>query len=242
MGAIESKEFTSDPAECIACMDCAAPCPQRAISFGQEPGFQTEPAYEFNPTRREVLVSMGTAAAALAVVELDWLTSDNPKLIRPPGVVDEEEFLAKCIRCGQCVKACSSKALHPATLAAGWDAFGTPVLVGALGYCDYDCHACGQVCPSGAIPPLDLATKQQQVMGTAHVIQDLCISCKLCFEICPIEDTLLTVEVTRNRRQVLIPEVVADKCIGCGRCESVCPVEGELAIQVYAPGETPLTS
>ena len=147
--------------------------------------------------------------------------------------------MAQCIRCGQCVKACSTKALHPATLEAGWEAFGTPVLKGALGYCDYDCNACGQVCPSGAIPPLDLAEKQQQVMGTAQVVLDLCISCGLCFEACPVEGALLQTETTRNRKEVIVPEVAPEYCIGCGACETVCPVEGELAIKVFAPGVLP---
>lgn len=237
MGAIESDGFTSDPAECIVCMDCAVPCPQRAITFEQQPGIAA--SYEFNPGRREVLVATGTAAAAWAITPVDILKSDTKHLLRPPGVTDEDEFLAKCIRCGQCVKACSTNALHPATLQSGWYAFGTPVLVGALGYCDYDCNACGHVCPSGAIPPLELAKKRQQVMGTAQVVPELCISCNLCFEACPVEGALIEVEGTRNRKKVTIPEVVPEHCIGCGACESVCPVEGELAIKVFAPGVLP---
>ena len=237
MGAIESDGFTSDPAECIVCMDCAVPCPQRAITFEPRPGIAG--SYEFNPARREALVAIGSAAAALVLAPTDILSGDTKHLLRPPGVTDEDEFLAKCIRCGQCVKACSTNALHPASLQAGWDAFGTPVLVGALGYCDYDCNACGHVCPSGAIPPLELAEKRQQVIGTAQVIPELCISCNLCFEACPVEDALIEVEATRNRKKVTIPEVVPEHCIGCGACESVCPVEGELAIKVFAPGSLP---
>jgi polyferredoxin len=239
MGAIEEGAFTSDPAECIVCMDCAVPCPQRAISFEPRPGIAG--SYEFDPGRREALVALGTAAAALALVQVDFLRGNASHLIRPPGVTDEDDFLAKCIRCGQCVKACSTNALHPATLGAGWDAFGTPVLIGSLGYCDYNCNACGHVCPSGAIPPLELAEKQQQVMGIAQVIPDLCISCGLCWEACPIEGALFEVETTRKRKTVIIPEVAPELCIGCGACETVCPVEGELAIKVFAPGELPVS-
>jgi len=237
MGAIETGEFTSDPAECITCMDCAAPCPQRAISFTARPGYRG--TYEFNPARREFLASAGTAAAAIGVLSLDLGKSEKPHLLRPPGVVDEDAFLAKCIRCGQCVKACSTHALHPATLEAGWDAFGTPVLKPYLGYCNYDCHACGHVCPSGAIPPLSLEEKRKQVIGTAYVKQELCISCNLCYGECPVEGTLLEVEGERKRKKVIFPHVEPDLCIGCGACESVCPVEGELAIRVYAPGFAP---
>ncbi len=237
MGAIETSEFTSDPAECIMCMDCAAPCPQRAISFTARPGYRG--TYEFNPARREFLTSAGAAAAAMGVVSLDLGKGEKPHLLRPPGVDDEDEFLAKCIRCGQCIKACSTHALHPATLEAGWDAFGTPVLKACLGYCHYDCHACGHVCPSGAIPPLSLEKKREQVIGVAYVKQDLCISCNLCYGECPIPGTLVEVEGERKRKKVIFPEVVPELCIGCGACEFVCPVEGELAIRVYAPGLAP---
>ena len=44
---------------------------------------------------------------------------------------------------------------------AGLEGLWTPVLRSRLGYCDYACHACGQVCPSGAIPPLALSEKKR---------------------------------------------------------------------------------
>ena len=38
-----------------------------------------------------------------------------------------------------------------------------------LGYCDYSCNACGQACPTGAIPPAGLEDKRLAVIGHAYI-------------------------------------------------------------------------
>lgn len=50
--------------------------------------------------------------------------------MRPPGALDEKRFLAACIRCGQCVRACPYSTLR---LAAPEEkvATGTPILLRA---------------------------------------------------------------------------------------------------------------
>jgi len=50
----------------------------------------------------------------------------NPALIRPPGALAEDEFLARCIRCGECMKVCPTNAIHPASLESGSRACGHP--------------------------------------------------------------------------------------------------------------------
>ena len=49
------------------------------------------------------------------------------------------------------------------------------MLVPRLGYCDYGCNNCGQVCPSGAIPPLGLEEKRERVIGHAYIDRSRCI-------------------------------------------------------------------
>ena len=73
----------------------------------------------------------------------------NPYLIRPPGAVAEQEFLESCVRCGECMKVCIGGALHPAWTEAGPVGLWTPLLVARVGYCEYNCTLCGQVCPTG---------------------------------------------------------------------------------------------
>jgi ferredoxin len=75
----------------------------------------------------------------------------HERLIRPPAALDEKQFLARCIRCGECMKVCPNNALHPALTEAGWEGLWTPVLAPRVGYCEPSCTLCGQVCPTGAI-------------------------------------------------------------------------------------------
>ncbi|MGQ9585862.1 MAG: 4Fe-4S dicluster domain-containing protein, partial [Anaerolineae bacterium] len=115
--------------------------------------------------------------------------------------------------------------------------------------CDYSCNACGQVCPVGAIPPLPLEAKRQQVIGLAYIHTDRCIPwadlepCIVCEEMCPVPEKAIwleEVEVQDDRGETLAlqrPHVDRDRCIGCGICEYKCPVNGEAAIRVYVRRE-----
>ncbi|MGW8182025.1 MAG: 4Fe-4S dicluster domain-containing protein, partial [bacterium] len=72
----------------------------------------------------------------------------NPALIRPPGSVEEEEFRSRCIRCGECMKVCPTNAINPALFEAGLEGLWSPVMNMNLGYCEYECTLCTQVCPT----------------------------------------------------------------------------------------------
>ena len=115
----------------------------------------------------------------------------NSRLIRPPGVNDEEAFLSKCLRCSECMKVCPTSGLQPVQSEAGLEGVWTPTLMPRVGYCDYGCNACGQVCPSGAIPSLSLDQKRLAVIGTAIVNRNRCLPwasdtpCIVCEEMCP---------------------------------------------------------
>ena len=84
--------------------------------------------------------------------------------------------------------------MQPALTEAGLSALWTPRLISRLGYCEFNCNLCGQVCPTGAIPKLALAEKQQQVLGTAYFDRNRCIpfvtphNCTVCEEHCPTGD------------------------------------------------------
>jgi len=226
------------PSECTVCLDCLAACPQGGIGFR----FHRRPASarEFDPTRRQALVALGASAVGVALLRTGVRTKrPHPHLLRPPGVGDEEEkFLSRCIRCSQCMNVCPTSGLQPTLLEVGLEGLWTPRLVPRLGYCDYGCHACGQVCPSGAIPLLDLPSKRQKIIGVAIIDRNRCwpwakgIPCIVCEEMCPVPKKAVELQSDGNDG-LQRPIVVADLCIGCGICEYQCPVEGEAAIRVY---------
>jgi len=234
MDTIAEADLSSDPGECIMCLDCLGVCPVAATKFGPQPkpGF----GFAYDPSRRQAIASIATGVAGAVLLHTDFLKSKYPFQLRPPGA-KEEQFLSKCIRCGQCVKVCPNNALHLSLFEAGLESIWSPLLVPRIGNCDYNCNACGQVCPTQAIPKLPLEEKRKAVIGTAVVDFDRCIRCMLCIKACPVEGALGQARV--EGRKGVFPQVVPERCIGCGACEFVCPVKGEAAIRVYAPGALP---
>jgi ferredoxin len=169
----------------------------------------------------------------------------SPRLIRPPGAQDEAAFLSRCLRCSECLLVCPTSGLQSALGQAGLQGLWTPVLVSRLGACDYACTACGHVCPSGAIPKLDLETKRAQVLGRAVIDQARCLPwangtpCMVCEEMCPVPQKAIVLSeprlITRpdgTQDYLSRPTVIPGRCIGCGICENKCPVEGTAAIVV----------
>ncbi len=231
--------------ECTMCLDCLVACPRPgAMAFGvaRRPG----PWAPYDPGRREVVLA---AAAGLGTAVLLGTgvarAVKRPGLIRPPGAQDEARLLSRCLRCSECMKACPTSGLQPALGEAGLEGIWTPVLKSRLGYCDYACNACGQVCPSGAIPLLSLAAKRRRVLGVAVIDRDRCLPwasdtpCIVCEEMCPVSDKAIELGgrrlITRSdgtEDYLSRPTVVASRCIGCGICEFKCPVEGPAAIVV----------
>jgi ferredoxin len=127
----------------------------------------------------------------------------DPHLIRPPGALDEERFLARCLRCGQCMRVCPSNIIQPALLEAGIQGLWTPAVNYRLGHsgCLLNCIACGQVCPTAALRPLSLEEKhglrefaaQGPIrIGLAFVDRGRCLPwaldrpCLVCQEVCPV--------------------------------------------------------
>jgi ferredoxin len=239
------KGYASDPSECTMCLECLAACPQSAAEFPTH--LSSAKWGPYDPGRRQVLASLGAAVAGVGLLRGSAAAGqDHPYLIRPPGSQDNN-FLSKCIRCGECMRACPTSALQPAVVEAGVEGLWTPLLVPRLGYCDYSCNACGQVCPVEAIPPLSLEDKREQVIGQAYIDQDRCIpwadnqDCIVCEEMCPVADKAVKLEEVEVQSadghlvSVQRPRVIRERCIGCGICEYKCPLGGEAAIRVYAP-------
>ncbi len=154
--------------------------------------------------------------------------------------------VTQCIRCSECIRTCPTNALQISAWESGLEGFGTPVLIPRMGYCDFSCNACGQVCPTGAIPPLDLEEKRLRVIGRAYIDENRCIpfaddtNCFVCEEMCPLPQKAITLQEKgsgagrgHGSGGIQVPVVDRELCTGCGICEYQCPVSGESAIRVY---------
>ena len=141
--------------------------------------------------------------------------SRRAPLVRPPGAIEEEAFLASCTRCGECERACPHGAIRPAPAHCG-EARNTPwidVLRAPCMMCED--FPCIRACESGA---LDLAGAGP--IGTAFVRELDCLNrlgspCSVCVEHCPVPDAI----VLRGSTPVVEPAL----CTGCGRCAHPCP-------------------
>lgn len=245
-GTIDVKQhYDSDPSECIMCLECAPVCAKESQEFRGHLTPATGQPYD--PSRRQFFASAGAALAVVGLSAVEPGTGHlQPFLLRPPGAADPD-FLAQCVRCGVCLKVCPTSGLQPSPTTAGWSGVWTPVLVPRLGYCDFSCNACGQLCPTGAIPPLTLEEKRQEVVGHAYVDRNRCLpwasgrTCITCEEMCPLPEKAIQLEEvetwTADSTPIALqrPHVLQELCIGCGICENHCPLAGQAAIRVYTP-------
>ncbi|MBX2812830.1 MAG: 4Fe-4S dicluster domain-containing protein [Myxococcales bacterium] len=274
--------------ECFVCLSCIDDCPEGAISFSLTPlpvkdrivgalssgtarlfgqpviskFWSTERTTPEIPRRRWILAGFA-GVIAYPFLRLSAAVNDRAfgaKTIRPPGSVEESEFLERCIKCDQCINVCPTNVLQPATLAqAGLEGFWTPVMDFRIGFCQLNCTLCSEVCPTGAIQKTPLAKKLGVAeheqdgpvsVGTAFFDKGRCLPwametpCVVCEEVCPVSPKAIGTyeeEITRwDGKQVTLkkPYMRPELCIGCGICEHECPVVDSPAVYVTAIGET----
>jgi polyferredoxin len=229
--------------ECILCMDCLRACNFARVGFRFR--FRGRQGQPYLPERRVLLGGLLSGFFLSG-----FFRFRRPEaavgVLRPPGVRDEAEFLKKCVRCGECMKVCLKSALYPAVTEAGGAGLFTPVVIPRLGYCEYNCTLCGQVCPTAAIPNLPASEKKRAVIGKAVFDKNHCLpfarktNCIVCEEHCPIpgkairSETVIELDLMGRNVQLKKPYVVEELCNGCGICENVCPLEGKAGITVFA--------
>ena len=246
--------------ECHMCFNCESVCPEDVIHFEFFPK-RSDVTVSTDMTRRAMLTS---AAAGACVFPLSRVTAEfaenfDHELVRPPGSVIEDDFLERCIKCGECMKVCPNDALHPASFQAGLEGIWSPILIPRVGYCEATCTLCGEVCPTGAILPITVDDRLGQNdhpllrIGTAFYDRGRCLPwamdtpCIVCEEWCPVSPKAIWVEdvVVLARREdgaeeihLQRPHVDPELCIGCGACEWSCPVADDPAVYVTAINET----
>ncbi|MEW6095825.1 MAG: 4Fe-4S binding protein [bacterium] len=223
--------------ECIRCFSCQNVCQSNAVTFKFKISNGAN-VTSTNLSRRGFLVTLAGSLTLTPMLKLK-VRKDNPTLIRPPGALVEEEFLSRCLRCGNCMKVCPTNGLQPTLLDAGLDGIWTPKLVSRIGYCEYNCILCSQVCPSGAIKKITLEEKKKIVIGVAVIDKDVCLpyaknkECLVCEEMCPTPTKAIKFEKIKEGKKVIRRPIVLEKeCIGCGICEYKCPLEGKSGIVI----------
>lgn len=185
------------------------------------------------PTTRRVFIAVGAGLgfSLLAQKIGQARTGDAP--LRPPGAIKEGEFTGLCMRCGNCIRACPSRIIHPDMGESGVFGFLSPVVRYETAYCKEECNACTKVCPSGALQSMNLEQKNRYVIGTAAVDTALCLwgisECNACVRACPYD----AIKVRWDEETYeSFPGVDPAQCNGCGACEAVCPTEGLKAVIV----------
>ncbi len=176
--------------------------------------------------RRAFLKDLVATTAACAAPSLVKARTASHKVgmryLRPPGALEEDDFLSRCIRCGQCSEACPNNCIKFFDTENGLSSYGTPYITPREQACIL-CMKCGDACPTGAIKPIEREAEEilsEVKMGKARVDENLCLSyqgksCGVCYRACPLPDIAITVGWMEQ-------PTVTDQCVGCGLCERSC--------------------
>lgn len=238
---IDTKNHKIDYSRCVTCFDCINTCTEGAITYAhpktKKHEVEATPA-EAPDTKRRAFLSGGViVASALAshavtsAVDGGLAPLKTKKLPKretapvPAGAGSITSLHRRCVACQLCITNCPNGVLRPSMTADGF--FMQPVMDFTTGYCRPECTICADVCPTGAIAPIDTTTKSSTKIGTAIVDLDHCISatygqhCGNCATRCPA-GAISMIETTPGGN--LRPLVNESACIGCGSCEYHCPV------------------
>ncbi len=209
--------------ECVLCFNCLHDCRHNVISYQAVQSLAGE-ITDPDISRRGFALSLASGILVLPAVRLGAKLTSNwyYKVIRPPGALAEEEFLKRCIKCGQCMRICPTNVIQPAGIEGGVENIWTPVLNNRIGSsgCQLNCVACGQVCPTAAIRPITLAEKRGTgefagagpiKLGTAFFDRNRCLPwamskpCIVCQENCPVSPkAIYTVETVYTVRDGVV--------------------------------------
>ncbi len=243
---IDISKHRIDYSRCVACFDCIGKCNKGAIDYkyvGLKSVNNSPDTESMNESRRQFLSAaaiVGTSAlisAADKTVDGGLATIEDKKIpkrktrIAPPGAVSLRNLHSHCTACQLCVSACPNEVLRPMT---DLENFMQPESSYERGYCRPECTRCSDVCPTGAIRPLDTAEKSSIQIGHAVWVKANCIpitdevECGNCARHCPT-GAITMVDGANGHK---IPAINIERCIGCGACENLCPSRPFSAIYV----------
>lgn len=247
---IDLKHQQIDYSRCVTCFDCLDVCRQDAMHYTWRRGKKLVSAEEGLPNdggRRNMLaVSVGLLATAaikaqeqkmdggLAYIE-DKKTPKRQLPLVPPGAISIRNFTQKCVACQLCVTQCPNQVLRPSSELLR---FMQPEMAYERGYCRPECTRCSEVCPTGAILPMDKPNKVSTQIGHAVWVEKNClvladgVFCDNCAHHCPVGAIQMVDWRPGEPGSPKIPAIDTERCIGCGACENLCPARPFSAIYV----------
>ncbi len=188
--------------------------------------------------RREFMrySTLGVLGLVLAggVVGAPYLDVDEHRL-RPPGAVQEDMFLALCIKCGQCLQVCPYHSIELADFAKGYG-IGTPYIDAR----QRGCYLCGAVpcvlaCPSGALDH-DTEKPEDVRMGVAVLINpSSCLGIKQ--QKIPREqiDRIYTHPSSADQEKEMLAKLEKFDGKECSLCADMCPLPNPLSAISMVP-------
>jgi len=179
-------------------------------------------------SRRELLTGWFESLRGATSAATGSSEPDPEKLLRPPGALKpDEEFLAACTGCGDCLPVCPPECIF--TLERE-DGRAVPVIQPLKTAC-YLCTElpCIAACGDGAL--VDPGGPERVRLGIAKLDPRRCVTfrgeiCRRCYDACPYPDRAIMMIGAR-------PLIGSGACTGCGLCEHACP-EHPKAIVVIA--------
>lgn len=241
---IDFKSHQVDYSRCVVCGDCIESCKFGALGYSSSTRDTSNTSVD--PSKRSFLLAsamMTTAALAqeakmtdggLADIE-DKVAPERQTPLTPPGSLSAANMAKKCTGCQLCVSECPNQVLRPGT---NWMSIMQPTMSYELGYCRPECTRCSEVCPAGAIKPIQKEEKSSIQIGHAVWVKKNCIpltdgvSCGNCARHCPVGAIEMVPSDPDDEESLKIPVVNESRCIGCGACENLCPARPFSAIYV----------
>ena len=252
---IDFKNHTVDYTRCVTCGNCLEKCNFDALHYGHagKTGKTVETENTENsevsqdPARRAFLLGGAIVAADVALAQagkkvdgglaeiIDRTPPKRATQLIPPGSVSAKHMAQHCTACQLCVAQCPNDVLRPS---GNLLTLMQPTLSYEHGFCRPECTRCSEVCPTGAIRPIDTAQKTTIQVGHAVWIKENCVvladgvDCGNCARHCPSKAIMMVPSDPDDDESPMVPAVDHSKCIGCGACEYVCPARPFGAIYV----------